>query len=217
MRTLKALVCVAALATGLATAMAQSNVYSLNVVGYYNVTVPASGLFCVANQLNTTNNYLQALIPVAPGGSTFYKYNGGYNGTSYDDLSGAWDSSSFTMNVGEAGMMLNGDTANPWVITFVGEVLQGQLANDIPALNSIRASMVPQQGTITGDLGVPAAGGDTVFIYNGGYAGNSFDDLSGTWDSADPGGPIVKVGQGFFYKRDVANPSTAWVRNFTVQ
>jgi hypothetical protein len=71
MRT-KTLVCAAALAAGLATsALAQSNVYSLNVVGYYNVTVPANTFVLVGNQLNTTNNTLPGIIPAPPPGSQF--------------------------------------------------------------------------------------------------------------------------------------------------
>src|SRR3954470_8755678 len=75
MRT-KALLCAAALAAGAATSMAQSNVYSLNVVGYYNVPVPANQLVLVANQLNTTNNTIAGLIQ-GPPNAQFYKYNGG--------------------------------------------------------------------------------------------------------------------------------------------
>src|SRR5437763_197776 len=54
MRT-KALLCAAALAAGAVTAMAQSNVYSLNVVGYINTTLvgSAAGKYqMIANQLN---------------------------------------------------------------------------------------------------------------------------------------------------------------------
>jgi len=39
------------LAAGVATSMAQSNVYSLNVVGYVNVTTTGGGLFnLIANR-----------------------------------------------------------------------------------------------------------------------------------------------------------------------
>jgi len=54
MRT-KLLLAAATLAAGLASSMAQSNVYSVNVVGYYNVPVPAHGFNFVANQLIGTN------------------------------------------------------------------------------------------------------------------------------------------------------------------
>ena len=59
--------------------MAQSNVYSLNVVGYYNVPVAANSLVMIANQLNTTNNTLGSLIASPPPSSLFYKFTGAWN------------------------------------------------------------------------------------------------------------------------------------------
>ena len=67
MRT-KVLLCAAALAASLASSMAQ-NVYSLNVVGYYNVTIPQNGLYMIANQLNTTNNTLDNVFANVADGS----------------------------------------------------------------------------------------------------------------------------------------------------
>src|ERR1700730_12330845 len=62
MRT-KTLVCAAALmAAGVATSMAQSNVYSLNVVGYINITFPANKYTLTANQLVQTNSQVQTLF-----------------------------------------------------------------------------------------------------------------------------------------------------------
>jgi len=52
MRT-KLLLAAATLAAGLASSMAQSNVYSVNVVGYYNLVTPAKGYSFIADQ--TTN------------------------------------------------------------------------------------------------------------------------------------------------------------------
>src|SRR4051812_11081510 len=71
MRT-KALLCAAGiLAAGAATSMAQSNVYSLNVVGYVNVSL-TNGFNMVANQLdldgtginNTVTNVVGTNLPV---------------------------------------------------------------------------------------------------------------------------------------------------------
>src|ERR1035437_742604 len=52
MRT-KVLLCAAAMAASLASSMAQ-NVYSLNVVGYVNVTLPAQQFYAVANPLDAS-------------------------------------------------------------------------------------------------------------------------------------------------------------------
>src|ERR1017187_1397087 len=109
MRT-KVLFCAAALAVSLASSMAQ-NVYSLNVVGYYNVTIPANGFYMIANQLNTTNNTLAALsgLQNVADGSFLFKYNGGYAAYTYDGLGGAWlggppDPTVQTLNPGEAAL-----------------------------------------------------------------------------------------------------------------
>ena len=74
MRTLKALACATALVAGVATSMAQSNVYSLNVVGYYNVPVTANQYVMIANQLNTTNNTIGSLLPNGPIGANLLKW-----------------------------------------------------------------------------------------------------------------------------------------------
>ncbi len=65
MRTLKALLCLSALAAGIATTVAQSNVYSLNIVGYVNVPVP-SGYSLLANPLKAgvTNGANEIMTPI---------------------------------------------------------------------------------------------------------------------------------------------------------
>src|SRR3954451_14568718 len=62
MRT-KTLLCMAAMAAGVATSMAQSNVYSLNIVGYANVPAPAGFTF-QSNPFNTgVTNGANEVIP----------------------------------------------------------------------------------------------------------------------------------------------------------
>jgi hypothetical protein len=197
--------------------MAQ-NVYSLNVVGYYNVTIPANGYYMIANQLNTTNNTLGSLIAAPADGSVLFKYAGGYAASTYDGIAGAWDAPNTTLNPGEAAFFRDAGGGSGQVLTFVGEVLQNTspgLINSLPVGNSIRASMVPQQGRLTADLLVPAEDGDTVYVYNGGYSADTYDAIAGDWGV--PGGKTINVGQGFFYKKAVGGVSTSWVRSFTVQ
>jgi hypothetical protein len=76
MRT-KALLCAAAVAAGALSAMAQSNVYSLNVVGYVNVPLVGGGAFnMIANPLNNTgtggNNISNLFSAVAQDGDTIF-------------------------------------------------------------------------------------------------------------------------------------------------
>jgi hypothetical protein len=208
----------AALAAGIATSSAQ--VYSLNVVGYINVTVPANGFYMIANQLDTGTNTLGNVIPTAPDGAQFFKYSGAYSASTYDITIPGWTDPTPTLNPGEGGFFHN-NTASPLTLTFVGEVKQGTLNNSLPAAYAIRSSIVPQQGTLQ-DLGIPITGtgtptdGDQVFVYNNGsYSASTFDSTIPGWDTpGSPGGPTIAVGQAFFIRSATAY---TWTRNFTVQ
>jgi hypothetical protein len=224
MRT-KVLLCAAALAASLATSMAQSNVYSLNVVGYYNITVGALQQVMIANQLNTTNNTLGSLLapPMVNNNDILYKYSGGFSLSQYSTDDGQWDPSpAVTLNPGEAAFFKNEQSAITETLTFVGEVLQGSLTNTLPInIQVMRSSIVPQQGLVSTTLGLPFDNNDLLYVYNvlqnhGSYTLYQYSTDDGQWD---PNEPTINVGQGFFYKKAAtALPANAnWVRNFTVQ
>jgi len=212
MRT-KTLVCAAVLAAGVATTMAQSNVYSLNVVGYYNLPLAANAKMLIANQLNTTNNTLGALIPIAPDSSLFYKYAGSFTTYSYDALTPGWlPNGNATLNPGEGGFIICPEATT---LTFVGEVLQGSLVNTLPINTKvIRSSIVPQQGLISTDLKLPGEDSDLLYTYAAGYTTYSYDALTPGWL---PSEPTIGVGQAFFYLKAPQSVSSQWIRNFTVQ
>src|SRR6266446_1325324 len=76
MRTKTLLAAAAMLAAGLASSMAQSNVYSLNVVGYVNKVMPSGGKYImISNPLNTTSNTINSLLSGAAVGSQFLKFS----------------------------------------------------------------------------------------------------------------------------------------------
>lgn len=209
MRT-KALLLAAAFTTAGIASYAQSNVYSVNVVGYVNVTVPANGYKLIANPLNATNNTIGSLLPSVPANTLFYKYNGGYTSYQFDEFDLSWaPNANATLNPGEGGFIRN-VTGTPMTLTFVGEVLQGALTNAVPAGYSIRSSKVPQAGAITTVLGYPGAPNDLVYKYNGGYTSFQFDEFDLSWA---PSEPSFEVGEAFFAFRGA---SSDWVRNFTV-
>ena len=119
---------------GCASAMAQSNVFSLNAVGYINVTCPP-GFTMIANQLNNithgvADNSLKTLIPNVQSGTdgdgnplgtmdgiTVFKYNGSYVNEVGDDTSpGGWSGGGLlTFNPGEAGWIKNNRATQPRV------------------------------------------------------------------------------------------------------
>src|SRR5688500_9409874 len=73
MRTKTLLLTAALTAAGVATSMAQ--VYSVNMVGYINHTIP-SGFSMLANQLNNSpDNKVVTLFPAPPEGTQVYKFD----------------------------------------------------------------------------------------------------------------------------------------------
>jgi hypothetical protein len=207
MRT-KALLAAAAFAAGLAASMAQ-NVYSLNVVGYYNITVPPNSFALIANQLNTTNNTLNNLLPNVPDFTPVFKWTGTrYQQAQFDPGAGGWDPN-LTLEPGE-GVWIKNITSQPMTVTFVGEVLQGSLTNPVPAGFSIKSPMIPVTGTLS-QHGVPGDQFDAVYKWTGaGWRSSSYDTDAGGWDPD----LSISVGEAFFLKRARAGQ---WVRNFTVQ
>jgi hypothetical protein len=205
-------------AGGAITGAAQT-VYSINAVGYVNLTIPA-GFSMVANPLNTTNNTVAALFPTVPEFTTVYKYTtAGF--VSADYAFGEWGASAqvITVNPGEGVFVFVDSTQAPagFTNTFVGEVMQTvnavPLQTTIPVGFSIRSSMVPQAGTAD-ELGLTASLSPEAFVdvykYNpttGGYLG--FNWAFGAWGTT----PSFNVGEAFWINSDTAG---VWTRDFTV-
>jgi hypothetical protein len=223
MRT-KTLICAAALlAAGVATSMAQSNVYSLNVVGYVNVPTTGGGFFnMMANPLNNANNSITNLFSTAQDGDQIYRWNVAIQDLSatiytYSTFSHAWDGN-FTLNAGEGVFYLNAG-ANA-TNTFVGDVIQGSYTNHIVGAGSFNAigSSVPLGGSFTNSLGgLTLSDGDQVYTWSTPIQDLSptiatYSTFSSAWDTT---APVVNPGIGFFYLGAGANQT--WVRNFTVQ
>jgi len=197
MRT-KALLCAAALAAGAATSMAQ-NVYSLNIVGYVNVPIN-TGFNLIANPLDNGTNDLASLFPNAAEGDNIFVYSGGVFSSSSFSF-GSW-SPDLTMLPG-VGVFYQ--TTVKGTNTFVGNVLTGNLTNNIPSGFSIKSSQAPVSDTL-GNLNFPANEGDNVFYYrSGGYVSSSFS--FGSWSpDLSPA-----IGESFWVQTSAARP---WWRVF---
>jgi hypothetical protein len=190
--------------------MAQGNVYSLNVVGYHQVTIAPGALSLIANQLQTTNNTLASLLPSVPPGTIVYKYSAGWTPYTFDEFDLKWlPDGAASMNPGEGAMVRNVGTT-PLTLTFVGEVLQGNLETAVPAGLSVRSSKVPQAGKLTTDLQFPAVAGDVAYKYAGGFTPYTFDEFELKWT---PEEPTIAVGEAFMSSKAAA---ANWTRNFTV-
>src|SRR2546426_805740 len=131
MRTKTLLLTAALTAAGALTSMAQ--VYSVNIVGYINLSIPR-GFSMIANQLNATpDNTLETLMPTMPEGTIIYKFNPALRGGlgAYDQYQWSADTSGWapitanpphplpTPNVGESFFFASGNPARTWNRTFV--------------------------------------------------------------------------------------------------
>jgi hypothetical protein len=217
MRTKTLILSVLLGAAGVSSSLAQSSVYSLNAVGYVNVTCPP-GFSLIANPLNTTNNSLNSLLPynngAIPVNTQIFKYGAsGYQIATMDEFDLVWVPN-LTLDPGEGAFFKNTEGANK-VLTFVGEVLQGKLTNSIPSGYSIRSSKVPQEGTLGASAGgvnllVPGQPNDQVFKYTpSGYVISTFDEFDLVWVP----NVTIKVGESFFVKKSA--PDNTWIRDFS--
>jgi hypothetical protein len=238
MRT-KALIITAALsAAAVANSLAQ--VYSVNAVGYVNVTVKR-GYNLVANPLKNGDNTLATLIPSTsslPEGTQVLTWNaaGGTTGTPDGAIpeffpgpigEGGWEPAGPALPPGKAFWMFVPLSApqQSYTITFVGEVAEGALTTEVRGGNRYNAlaSQVPQAGKITTDLKFQAQDGDQAFIWDKSKSPGTFlntiyeyvADASAWSDGVDIAEPSIGVGDGFFLFRK-ANVTVPWTRTFDV-
>jgi hypothetical protein len=222
MRTKTLLLTAALSLAGIATSMAQ--VYSVNAVGYINLTMKP-GFNMVANQLNRTSaNKLNDVIQGVPIESQVLKFaNNNYVLEIYDGSS--WvtpvgDPGTLSASPGDGLFFFNPNPAD-LTVTLVGEVPQGPaLTVSLPPGFGLVSSIVPQAIALT-----PANGFQNVLemqylVFNAAtqnYDAPLLNDGTQwvTFEGAPMPAPTPAVGQGFF----IFNPNAtavAWTRSFSV-
>jgi hypothetical protein len=239
MRT-KVLICAAALAASLASSMAQ-NVYSLNVVGYVQYTVPAGLQTLVANPLdatmggtvangNTVSNLFNATtIPNIAFNSAIYQYNAAAGNYTTPILwktlpTKQWSGGTGPTTVVSPGssVLFKNTAGSDAVITFAGQVVQGAytVATMPAGLSSLRGSPVPIGGNITNSttaVGLVPTFNDAVYTFNPATGNYNSPALWKTLPSKQWSPAItINPAQGFLYKNSGGSANT-WVSNFTVQ
>jgi hypothetical protein len=185
---------------GSASVMAQNNVYSINAVGYINVTLPpgysfvtcplicgvSAGGGALTGQMVT--NDLNVLFPQGNSmynGATVFTWNNGgagFNGTDAAAL-GSWSGGGNDIGLPPgAAVFFENSTSSPMTATFVGTVPQGSLTNTIVAGYNLVGSMVPTSGDMTlntimnggnaNGFGPTGPGNnDTIFFWNNATSG----------------------------------------------
>src|ERR1017187_3385301 len=206
MRT-KALLGLAALAVGLSTSVAQ-NVYSLNVVGYVNVTLTANQLSFLSlpvapvdGNFNITNTIV---LNDAQDGALLYKWLGtGWDPTIYSWFAGVGWSPDTVISNGAAFFI---QPAASSTLTFVGQVPQGALTYNIPAGLSTLANQVPVSTNFPGST--VGNDGDLMYVWNSAshgwsatiwsyFGGVGWDNGGGAGNSVN--GPVLNPADGVFY------------------
>lgn len=196
---------------GAIAAQAQS-VYSVNAVGYINVTVPTKKFVLTANQLKAGGNTAKEVMPSVKDGTIIFRYAGasGFVANGYEF--GAWTLPDMKLDQGIGFFLQNNDAADQ-VVTLVGEVPQGSpLTTSLSKGLNLVSSQVPQAGKLVADLKFPVAEGDVVFQWD--TAGQKYKDPNGfEFSSWGTGEPNIAVGEGFFVNK-VAGAN--WDRTFSV-
>lgn len=221
------------MAASLASSTAQ-NVYSLNVVGYVNVTLPAGKFYAIANPLDATvggtvagGNDITNLFSTTAGNiaanSSLATFNSAVNdydtAIGFSGKSGTW-LGNFTMAPGKGALYYN-NGASDTVVTFVGQVLQGNYTVAAMPANAftLAGSPVPLGGDVSDlntKLGLVPSANDSVATFNS--AANDWNTAVG-WSAKSStwlGALTINPGQGFLYYNNAATPNT-WASNFTVQ
>jgi hypothetical protein len=221
MRTKALLLAAAFAAAGISTSVGQ--VFSVNAVGYVNVTLKR-GFNYVANPLEAgaTGNQMGNLakniqgLTFAPDASRIFKFDNAQN-RFVDAIAdgGTWvpdTAAQQVIPVGEGFIFFSPQTAD-MTLTFVGEVKQGTLANPLPRGFSIKANMVPQEGRAD-TFGLPGQDADRYFQWDN-VAQRYIDYIyDGGWVGPTPTLPVLKVGEAFLLFR--ATSAGTWTRNFNV-
>jgi hypothetical protein len=214
MRTKTLLLTAALLVAGAASSMAQ--VYSVNAVGYVNLSLP-KGFTMINHQFVQPSYKIKDVIPSAVGGTIVYKFNnpGGYDITIFDEFDLVWDKPDMNLNLG-GGFFINPPA--PMTLTFVGEVPQGTLNTPTPTGFNMVSSQVPQAGTATA-LGLVGDPGDILYQFSnvGGYKIYIFDEFDLVWTrNGVAEEPSLGVSEAFFLNKGPGSAHTAWTRTFTV-
>jgi hypothetical protein len=214
MRTKTLLVTAVLGAASVAVAVAQT-VYSVNAVGFVNKTIPAGQFVLVANPLDagTDNNTITKLFPDVPNNTTkiwtFDAATSSYS--SFTKRSTGWAPNGNTVLAPGTGFFIQNTATTDFTVTFVGEVMQGDLSTPFVAGFNLLGSQVPQAGKVETDLKLPAVLNDKVWTFNAGV----YTTLTRRATAWTPSEPTVQVGEAFFFERK-GGAAGNWTRSFSV-
>lgn len=222
-------------AIGTVAVQAQTNVYSLNAVGYINATLYPGFNIVTCPLITSPDNTVGSVFNNSTGvlnGSTVYFYDTS-SGTYSSDVAntarthnanGWTHNGTNVLSPGTACWFLNGGTTN-LTNTFVGTVPTGTITNTLLAGFNLVGSVLPATGDLVSNtlttLNNYNVGDDvytfnpttqTFFEYISGTRGNSGHNNNWTAGSGDP--TIANVYEGVFYLNNGATVN--WVESYSV-
>ncbi len=215
MRT-KALLSVAAIAASAVTAMAQSSVYSLNIVGYATLSIP-SGYSLLANPLSAgVTNGANEIMPIIDGEIILTWTGTKYQQTGYDSGFGGWVGGDGTtpsvppsLPPGAGFFFFNPGAATN--VTFVGQVVPNPGSTNTITLASgynLVGSAIPATVTAitNAPVSLPVIDGMILLQWDQAhqkYVQTGFDSGFGGWVAADGTtasvAPPYNIGTGLFF------------------
>lgn len=187
---------------------AQSNIYSLNIVGYYNLRI-FPGDYLIANQLSNHTNTLDTIFNGSiPVGATFTMWDSSANHfLPLSTYTGTQWTINYTLNFGEGGLL---SSTAEWTNTIVGEITSDFVV-DVGLVNwnpnyadglHLISSPVPYAEPIdfmfTNVVGRLPQNGEWVAIFDPATQSYTFTTFhTGTgWDNGDP---VLGVGQAAWF------------------
>jgi len=227
MRTKTLLLSAAAMAAGLLSSVAQSNVYSANVVGYMNFNLTNGYNLIAAGQLGsdasgTNNNVTTVFGTNLPPNTTVLAWSATgatFNNATWVNAKGVFKWSGDTNDINAALQLGQGvfiQSPSAATLTIVGNVVQGtNLVALSPGLNLVSFE-APVAGGLQTTLGYAPTAGDTVLFWDPvsqSYAQNfNYVNSKGVlkWS---PSEPQITAGQAIFLS--TTNPK--WTNSFIVQ
>jgi hypothetical protein len=209
MRTKTVLLTAALGAISIATSVAQT-VYSVNAVGYVNITVKAGQFALLANPLNQGDNKIATIMPDVPVNTAIYTWNGTAFDSATKRTSGWSGGAKDAVLAPGQGFFIKNVGTTDFTITFVGEVPQGDLKVAFGAGLSLLGSPVPQTGKVETELKMPAQVNDKLYQF---VAGNYSQYTKRATGWSGGGEPSISVAEGFWYQAGAAGN---WTRSFNV-
>jgi hypothetical protein len=186
------------------------DVPSTNVIGYVSVSLPP-GFTMLANPLDAPSNAVPDLFKDWPDGTTLNKFDTRFFRLDDNAIkNGKWINPTEKLMPGEGAIFFN-PTTDYRSVSFVGELMQGNLSIPIPAGFSIRSSPVPKSGHLQEDLSFPVSEGDVIHLFDRDrqkYVLHPYEH--GKWPA---GPPVVSVGESFWVAKTAPGN---WTRNFFV-